>query len=110
MPYYNLNGLEDMAQGNVEFINNMINVFLEHTPPILDELNECYSKGELKKVGEIAHQIKPSIDLMGIEKLYEDIRILEKKGKEDVIDGMGEVINQVNMVLKDVFQTLKPLS
>ncbi len=106
MAYYNLDGLKDMAQGNDDFIKNMINVFLEHTPPILDEMNDCFTRGDLTKVGELAHQIKPSIDLMGIEKLHDDIRGIELKGKEEEIDGMEDKLKNTTTILKDVFSSL----
>ena len=106
MNYYNLTGLKEMAQGNDDFVKNMINVFLEHTPPILEEINQSFKKGDLKKVGELAHQIKPSVDLMGIESLYNVIREVEKKGKDNVIEGMKTEISQLNSVLTNVFATM----
>ena len=106
MSDYNLTGLKEMAQGNDDFVKNMINVFLEHTPPILEEMNESFKKGDLKKVGELAHQIKPSVDLMGIESVHEIIRDVEKKGKDNIIEGMNSNINKLNVVMSSVFATM----
>lgn len=107
MAYYNLDSLKEMAQGNEDFIKNMINVFLEHTPPILDQMNDSFLMGDLKKVGELAHQIKPSIDLMGIESLHQEVRDIELKGKNENIDGLSEQVKQLTTVLRDVFSTMK---
>ena len=107
MGFYNLDGLKEMAQGNEDFIKNMINVFLEHTPPILEEVNQAFKQGDLQKVGELAHQIKPSIDLMGIESLHQEIRDIEQKGKKDTVEGLDEQIKNLNTVLTEVFDTMK---
>lgn len=106
MAHYNLDMLKEMAQGNMDFVNNMVSVFLEHTPQIVQDMKQNYSSGNLEAVGALAHQIKPSVDLMGIAILHDNIRTLEKKGKGKDSSEMDILIDQVSSVLENVFEEL----
>src|SRR5690606_16155808 len=79
---YNLSQLEELAGGNTEFVDSMVETFLEHTPGQLEEILQAYKSSDLTTVGALAHKIKPNIELFGINIIRQDIRVVEEKGKQ----------------------------
>lgn len=77
-PLYDLVRLENLAAGNTAFVSKMIQMFLDHTPPLLEEMLDAYKNGKLSIVKSIAHRIKPSVDTLNILDAKEDIRAIEK--------------------------------
>ena len=68
---YNLSQLEELAGGNEEFVNSMVETFLEHTPSQLQEMLNAYRENDMNLLGSIAHKIKPNIDLFEISAIHE---------------------------------------
>ena len=71
---YDLQQLRDLAAGSEDFVQSMIETFLEHTPGQLDEMLAAYDSGDLQSVGSIAHKIKPNIDLFKIWFVAQGVR------------------------------------
>ena len=100
---YDLSKLQDIANGNVEFINKMLSLFIEQGPASVHEISEAYTAQDLEKVKKTAHRMKPSIDNLGISSLKEDIRNLEKNAEtlhqsgqlKTMLVKMGSTVNQV---------------
>jgi hypothetical protein len=69
-----------------------------------------FEQGDLKRMGEVAHKLKPSIDLFGIGSLQNTVRSIEQKGKAEHRDErlLGEV-ELLNSVMGQVFSELKKL-
>ena len=78
---YDLIQLEELSGGDQDFINMMVDTFLEHTPGQLEELINAQASNDMVTFGAISHKIKPNIDMFGIKKIIQDIRDLEQLGK-----------------------------
>lgn len=105
---YNLSQLEDLAGGNAEFIDSMVETFLEHTPGQLEEMLQAYKESNLTTVGAVAHKIKPNIELFGIVEIKQDIRVVEEKGKAQQKDGeLKQSLEKVETYLKEAFNQLR---
>ncbi|MDX2128643.1 MAG: ATP-binding protein [Chloroherpetonaceae bacterium] len=61
----NLENLETFAGGDVEFINEMIDLFLTQMPAQVDALIKSYEEKNYQMLKSIAHKIKPNFHLMG---------------------------------------------
>lgn len=83
---YDLSKLISLSRGDDEFVRNMVDVFLQHTPPALDEIRAALAAKDYVAVGKTAHRIKPSIDTMGIAKLRGVAKEIELLTKEDVVN------------------------
>ena len=75
---FNLNYLKNMSGDNPEFVREMVETFINSIPKLLRDMEEALSNADLVKVGKIAHQIKPSLTLMGIPQLKESAVQLEE--------------------------------
>ncbi|NJM94399.1 MAG: Hpt domain-containing protein [Cytophagales bacterium] len=84
--------LREVSDNDAEFMLSMIQTFLDTTPPALNEMKEKLLLGQLVRVGELAHKIKPSITFMGIRSCQQLILDIEAKGKTEVVDGLPELV------------------
>jgi HPt (histidine-containing phosphotransfer) domain-containing protein len=105
MALYDITELEQMAQGNDEFITKMVSVFLETTSQSLDQLLKAFEGRDLQTVSAIAHKIKPSIDLMGITSLHDVVRDIEVRAKNG--EELSELVGKLDDDLKLVFKEIK---
>ncbi|MFN5319083.1 MAG: Hpt domain-containing protein [Bacteroidia bacterium] len=105
---YDLSMIHEIAHGNQDFVNKMMQLFIDTMPPALSELRQHYNDKNWASLGAVAHKIKPSIDTMGIELLREDIRALEKYGKEATnLDLIPELLEKVEAVVNKIIEALK---
>ena len=79
---YDLTRIQALADGDTEFVDQIIATFLEHIPAQLSALMESYQQGQWEDMGRAAHTLKSSIDLFGIQELHDSIRWLESEGKK----------------------------
>jgi HPt (histidine-containing phosphotransfer) domain-containing protein len=94
------------SQGNPDFVNKMVHVFLETTVESLEEMVICQKEKKIKQVAALAHKIKPSIDLMGITSLTDVVRSIEKNGREDGAE-LETLVPRLEEVLRAVFEEMK---
>lgn len=59
--------LQELANGDQEFISEMINIFLEDVPDSLKKMNEAMKASDLQTVARQAHKLKPSSGMIGAE-------------------------------------------
>jgi CheY-like chemotaxis protein len=78
---YNLDYLRNISGNNTEFIQEMITTFLQTLPGILLEMKDATDAKAWEKLSRLAHQIKPSFTLMGLDCLRATILFIEENGK-----------------------------
>ncbi|GAB3203927.1 signal transduction histidine kinase/CHASE3 domain sensor protein/DNA-binding response OmpR family regulator [Pontibacter aydingkolensis] len=78
---YDLSYLINMSGGNTDFVKEMVNLFLTHTPIELDKLKQAVEGEQLAQVVETAHKLKSSVAMMGIKSMAEGLSQLEKRAK-----------------------------
>ncbi|WP_445382673.1 Hpt domain-containing protein [Robiginitalea sp. IMCC43444] len=110
---YSLDKINEMAEGDTDFILSVVSVFLEEVPVDLEELETAIAAGNYEQVYKMAHKIKPNVDLLGMEQTRAIALEIETLGKseanmetikerfpilkKDVIQVMGELRNDFNM-------------
>jgi signal transduction histidine kinase/CheY-like chemotaxis protein/HPt (histidine-containing phosphotransfer) domain-containing protein len=104
---YDLNRLKEMANGNENFVPDMLKLFLNLVPKSMDLINDSYENNELETVRRTAHKIKPSINNLGILSIKDDILLLEKwdetnQSKEE----LETTIKKVNSVIHQVVDSI----
>lgn len=108
---YNLDKIKEMADGDEEFINSVISVFLEEVPQDLEGLENALSAGNFEEVYQLAHKIKPNVDLLGMEQTRAAALEIETLGKSEanmpaiqiVFPNLKKDIEQVVAELKNDF-------
>lgn len=79
---YNLSRLQDLSKGNNEFTSRMISRFLEMVPADLDGMESAWKKSDLYAIGQIAHKLKPTLDIFQIDSLMPLVARLESLRRE----------------------------
>lgn len=77
--------LKALSNGNEMFVSKMVGMFLESCPKDISEMKNCLKKKDLIRVGEIAHKLKPSIDYLSIQRMSDDVRLIEKLEKRQEV-------------------------
>lgn len=78
---YDLEYLREVSGNNGEFIQEMIQTFLSSFPQVLDDINQALTVKDWLKISKLAHQIKPSLTLMGLEILRKKVFFIEENCK-----------------------------
>ncbi|PWL37324.1 Hpt domain-containing protein [Flagellimonas aquimarina] len=104
---YNLDKINEMAEGDQDFITSVISVFLEEVPVDLEALEKAIAERDYENVYKLAHKIKPNVDLLGMEQTRATALEIETLGKSDA--NMQEIENKFPLLKKDVHQVVSEL-
>ncbi|MCP4977729.1 MAG: Hpt domain-containing protein [Maribacter sp.] len=104
---YNLDKINEMADGDEEFINSVISVFLEEVPQDLEGLENALEQQNHEQVYQLAHKIKPNVDLLGMEQTRATALQLETLGKKEA--NMNEIRDLFPVLKKDIHQVVSEL-
>ena len=104
---YTLDKINEMADGDEDFILSIVTVFLEEIPQDLEDLEEAIGNRDHEKTYQLAHKIKPNVDLLGMEQTRILALDIESLGKNQ---GSFDEINTKFPALKqDVLQVISEL-
>jgi HPt (histidine-containing phosphotransfer) domain-containing protein len=78
---YDTQNLFETHRGDAVFVKHIAQLFVQHMPVMVEELNKAYSKSDWQNVYFYAHKMKSSIDLFGIKDISTTIRTIEQQGK-----------------------------
>jgi len=104
---YNLDKLNEMADGDEEFINSVISVFLEEVPQDLEGLEIALEDQNHEQVYQLAHKIKPNVDLLGMEQTRATALQIETLGKSAA--NINEIREVFPVLKKDIHQVVSEL-
>ena len=107
--YYSLEQIKKISAGNSEFLDKMIQVFLEETPAQIKQMKELLEQNDFYRVGRLAHKMKPTIDMFDMVDLKTIIRELESESKNEDIDALSiaEKVNFTTVRLDLIVQDLE---
>lgn len=105
---YDLSLVSELARGNTEFIMNLAKIFIDTVPPTSKEMSEACDQKKWEQVGKLAHKLKSTIDTMCINSLKDDIRVIEKSGKEQTnLDKLPGLVEKANNIILTAAGQLK---
>lgn len=104
---YSLDKIEEMADGDQDFIVSVVSVFLEEVPQDLALLEEALGRQDYEQVYKLAHKIKPNVDLLGMEQTRAVALQIETLGKNEA--NMSEIRGIFPTLKKDVLQVVNEL-
>ena len=67
----NIDRLIKASNNDEIFIRSMLNLFIDRTPGLVNEMIEACKKKDYHQTVKLAHQLKPSVDMMGNDRLSE---------------------------------------
>ena len=94
--------------GNEVFVRRMLTIFCEETPNIIKDMLNAHMDNDLKRLGALAHKIKPSIDNLNIEPLKSVIRDVEKMANTGIDSQKLSVdLSEIERTVAKVIMTMK---
>lgn len=108
MKSYNLEELRVMADGDEDFLLEMLKTFIEELPEDIIAMNDAIENGNATLTYQIAHKMKPNLQIFGLD-LVENVRMLEQWSKsnlkqEEVLPYAKEITETVTLVCKQIKQ------
>ncbi|TNF48805.1 MAG: PAS domain S-box protein [Bacteroidetes bacterium] len=91
--------LNELSNGDQEFIQVIRSTFLTNTSKIVGEIEEALKDKNAEKIGRLAHQLKPSLDLFDLSDLHEMARTLEEPNLN--FDLSRQFCDELNEILKN---------
>lgn len=105
---FNLSYIEEVSGGNASFVINMIDQFIKKTPQSISDLKRLIvEESEFKKIQKSAHTLKPTFHYLGIESLYEPIKLIERIAENE--GNREELLRQMEIVEKISERALKQI-
>ncbi|MGC1515459.1 MAG: Hpt domain-containing protein [Maribacter sp.] len=104
---YNLDKINEMAEGDQDFIHSVIAVFLEEVPEDLEALEKALAAQDYEQVYQLAHKIKPNVDLLGMDQTRAIALEIETLGKQE--GNMAEIQKRFPMLKTDINQVVSEL-
>lgn len=106
---YNLSYLREVSGNNEEFIQEMIQTFISTLPQIIFDMAEAMDTKDWEKLSRLAHQIKPSLTLMGLQTLRDKVVQIEERGKtrqnlDELPAAVNDFIKQCNYAIEELSQ------
>lgn len=104
---YNLEKINEMAEGDQDFVLSVISVFLDEVPQDLEELEKAIAQQHFDDVYKLAHKIKPNVDLLGMEQTRATALEIETLGKNPA--NRQQIEEKFPLLKKDVLQVISEL-
>jgi CheY-like chemotaxis protein len=105
---YDLNKLKNTFEGNEMMVKKMVKMFLEKTPGLLAEIHQQSEDENYEQLSRVAHKLKSSLNLMGINPAMDTIRAIEKNAAELThIEELPALVNYLTQICEQVFELLK---
>ena len=96
----NLDYLHNLSKGNKEFEIEMLNLFLIEVPRDIDSLVHAYDDSSFSSIRNIAHKLKSSVSLVGLDALAPYLNEVETSANnKEINQRMLEKINFVATIL-----------
>lgn len=104
---YSLDKINELADGDEEFVISVVSVFLEEVPEDLLQLETAIAQKNYPAIYQLAHKIKPNVDLLGMEQTRAAALSIENLGKQG---NTGAQIDEIFPTLKkDIQQVVSEL-
>ncbi|WP_423146340.1 Hpt domain-containing protein [Rubrolithibacter danxiaensis] len=103
-----LSYLNEIACGSVEFMIDMINIFLEQTPLYMEQLIAAVNQQDWKTVGDVAHKIKPTLAFMGVNSAKDTMAEIERKARAlSSLETIAEEVEGIGAVISNLYSRLE---
>jgi PAS domain S-box-containing protein len=104
---YDLSNLLKISNNNEAFMNNIIQLFIDHIPQSINDIRKAFNEKDFEKVRKIAHRIKPNILNFGIISIKDDIQQLLELNHEQDNSQYSGIINKISDTIDLVVKDLK---
>ena len=98
-PVIDILKLKEITEADNESIRSILRIYIKETPKMLDELQSKLKTNELTAVKTVAHKLKSSIGLLGMQKAFKALDTIEILCT--LINSENEIKKQIDVVLAE---------
>lgn len=104
----NLAYLQDLAEGNQQFMNEIIEMFIRDLPDAIVQMQLYCDNKDWDKLKSVAHKMKPSLTFIGLTNLQKEIQKIETSaGERAGLEKLPAIILKTQWVIQQVVEELK---
>lgn len=97
---FDLDKALDIVDQDKEFLKELMEIFNSDYPKKLSAIYQAIKEKDFKTLNEIAHGLKGAAGNLFLTKVYELTLELEKRGKENKIEGAEEIYKELEKELE----------
>ncbi|GAP62962.1 hypothetical protein ARMA_1385 [Ardenticatena maritima] len=99
LPEYNYAALEalrsEVQDSDGTILNELIDIFLENTPRLLEQLRAAAQEGDARRMHIVAHTLKSSAAHLGATRLQEACRALDDEARHGTVTNPVEKVQEI---------------
>ena len=100
--------LKEVASENVEFMVDMIDLFVAQTPGYVEDLKKAIEQKDWEKIAQTSHKLKPTFTFMGIEVGRELMSSIEQRAREKVdFEGISKDFDEIYQSFDHIYIKLQ---
>lgn len=100
--------LNSISEGDEAFKNDMISTFLDTSSVYLADMKKHLAARDWKKIGDIAHSMKPAFTMLGIQSKKEIILAIENSGRNNSDTGkLPALVAELESVIQQASAELR---
>lgn len=102
IPLPDLSYLKEMADGDDAFIKEVITIFLDEGPKMLDSMKKSADSGDHEKLRFVTHKLITQLTYVGIITVIPDVKKINKESKEmpDLTERIDRIIKIANFSIE----------
>lgn len=106
----NLKKLQSHVGNNASDAEDMIKLFLQIVPKQIKKLKKAVEQQNWENLHYISHQIKPTLDILGLKDALKNAEIIEEYAKTGTeVEVIKQFVNELSQELKEACNKLKLL-
>lgn len=104
----NLEYLEQMADGDNEFIESMITYFITNAPISIEDMKKSLAEENWETLRHVSHKYKPQVNFMGIQSILQEVETIEQNAHKVVnTQDIGPLLHIVEKTTYQAIELLK---
>ncbi len=104
---FNKNELLDKVGNMEDLFREMLEIFIEDTPGNIVDINDAINSKDANKIYELCHGLKGSSMTICSDNLTNICIIIEQKGRENQLDGIEKLQEQLNIIFNELLIELR---
>ena len=104
---YNLAKVYALSDNDPEFVEQIVELFVTEVPEDMKLIESGIKSKDFHMAYSNAHKIKPSLDLLGMNQAFDEIRMVEAWGKregqrKEIDEIFKSIQNQIEKAVKEI--------
>lgn len=105
---YNLDAFKGMLGDDFNELKQMLLMFVNLTPEVINEMKDSAIQKDWNQVGNLAHKIKSSLRLLGMDSLVAIAIEIEREGHQQInVDNLAQKINNFSIKVLEIIELIK---